>query len=64
MVDEETRGSAIAYRDRWHPDVPILDHLPEGWRVVKGTLTNPCGTCWVARGSRFNGTYQHALMWL
>lgn len=54
----------MRYRDRWLPRVPIYDRLPDGWRVLDGTLTEPDGTCWIAKGSRFGGTYRHALMWL
>lgn len=55
---------AIEYRNRWLPRVPIYDSLPDGWRVLEGTLTQPRGTCWIATGSLFNHTYRHALMWL
>lgn len=55
---------AIERRNRWLPNVPIYDSLPNGWRVVIGAMTQPRGTCWIARGSRFGGTYRHALMWL
>lgn len=54
----------IEYRNRWLPNVPIYDSLPNGWRVVFGAMTQPRGTCWIAKGSRFDGTYKHALMWL
>lgn len=63
-MTDEIRERAIAHRDMYFPDVPILDHLPEGWHVIEGALTQPNGTCWIGKGSRFDGTYQHALMWL
>lgn len=55
---------AIDQRNLWLPNVPIYDELPKGWHIVKGTLTQPRGTCWIGKGSRFGGTYRHALMWL
>ena len=55
---------AIEYRNRWLPNVPIYDSLPNGWRVVFGSMTQPRGTCWIAKGSMFDGTYRHAMMWL
>lgn len=63
-MTDEIRTRALEHRDRWLPGVPILESLPDGWHVVKGAQTQPNGTCWVAKGSRFDGTYQHALMWL
>lgn len=54
----------IDSRNRYLQDVPIYDSLPDGWRILKGAMTQPRGTCWIARGSRFGGTYRHALMWL
>ena len=55
---------AIDHRNRWLPDTPIYDGLPKGWHIISGTLTQPRGTCWIGNGSRFDGTYRHALMWL
>lgn len=55
---------AIDRRNKYFPGVPIYDSLPEGWRILEGAMTQPRGTCWIAKGSMFSGTYQHALMWL
>jgi len=55
---------AIDHRNRWLPNVPIYDRLPDGWRVMEGAMTQPRGTCRIATGSLFSGTYRHALMWL
>ena len=31
-------------------EVRVLKHLPEGWKVLKGTLTQPAGTAWASNG--------------
>ena len=54
----------IGQRNKYLPRVPIYDRLPDGWRILEGAMTQPRGTCWIAKGSRFDGTYRHALMWL
>lgn len=28
--------------------IEILEKMPNGWRVLKGTLTQPFGTVWIA----------------
>lgn len=44
-------------------NIRLLDHLPEGWRVLKGALTAPVGYVWVCnRKSILRGEYEHALM--
>jgi hypothetical protein len=40
----------------------ILDEMPDGWRDLHGA-TQPLGTFWAGHGSRFDGTYEHALVW-
>ena len=40
----------------------VHDGLPEGWRYLDGSQEpKPCGLRWIARGSRFDGTYEKAL---
>lgn len=42
-----------------------IDHIPDGWRKVKGALTAPIGWVWYCNGkSRFSGNkeYEHALV--
>lgn len=60
---------AIDHRNKYLPNVPIYDELPEGWKVIKNTLTQPTGTCWICNGPFFQmrregKQYKHALMWL
>lgn len=54
-------------------EVRVLKHLPEGWKVLKGTLTQPVGTVWAANGEPVfrrgkdgklhkNPKYKHALV--
>ena len=31
-------------------EVRVYKHLPEGWKVLKGTLTQPVGTAWASNG--------------
>lgn len=31
-------------------EVRVYKHLPEGWRILKGTLTQPVGTEWASNG--------------
>lgn len=59
----------ISYRNRYLPNVPIYDKLPEGWSVIRGTTTQPRGTCWINNGPFFKlrregMAYKSALMWL
>lgn len=43
--------------------VKILDHVPEGWRVVKGAINAPNGYYFINNNkSRFGGEYQSALV--
>ena len=41
----------------------ILDEIPEGWRNLHAS-TQPNGTFWAGHGSRFDGTYEHVLVWM
>lgn len=63
-LDSREWRHAIDQRNRYLPNVPIHDKLPDGWRVMEGGTTQPRGTCWIATGSLFSHTYKHALMWL
>jgi hypothetical protein len=59
----------IDNRNRYLPNVPIYDSLPDGWSVIRSTLTQPSGTCWIRNGPFFKlrregKQYKHALMWL
>lgn len=41
----------------------VLDHMPNGWGVIRKTNTQPVGYVWVNnRKSRFGGEYEHALL--
>lgn len=41
----------------------VLDHVPDGWRVLRGTTTEPKGYCFINNNkSRFGGEYKHALV--
>lgn len=63
---------AVAHRNRWLPNVPIYDEVPDGWHVVKGTTTQPRGCVWIANGApfvhdgegwHFNHKLKSALTW-
>ena len=41
----------------------VLDHVPEGWRVIGGAVNHPSGYRFINNNrSRFGGEYQHALV--
>lgn len=41
----------------------VLDHVPDGWRVLRGTTTEPKGYRFINNNkSRFGGEYKHALV--
>lgn len=41
----------------------VLDHVPDGWRVLGGTTNAPKGYRFINNNkSRFGGEYQHALV--
>ena len=41
----------------------VLDHVPEGWKVVGGCTNVPAGYRLINNNkSRFGGEYQHALV--
>ena len=43
--------------------IEVLDHVPEGWKVVGGATAHPAGYRWINNNkSRFGGEYQHALV--
>ena len=51
VQQEEVRGMAV------------LDHVPEGWKVVGGCTNAPAGYRFINNNkSRFGGEYQHALV--
>lgn len=69
---EKVVRHCVEYRNRWHPNVPIYDALPEGWHVIHGTLTQPTGCVWICNGPFFlrdggkvrrNAEYRAVLMW-
>ena len=31
-------------------DVEILTEMPEGWKIIQGTLTQPLGCVWISNG--------------
>ena len=31
-------------------NVEVFKTMPEGWKVLKGALTAPCGTAWICNG--------------
>ncbi len=54
-------------------EVRVYKHLPEGWKVLKGTQTQPAGTAWASNGEPLfkrgedgklhkNPRYKHALV--
>ena len=44
-------------------NVQIYDTMPEGWKVLQGALTAPCGTTWINNGgSIINKTMETALL--
>lgn len=41
----------------------VLDHVPEGWRVLTGAIEHPHGYEWICNNkSRFSDEYRHALV--
>ena len=51
VQQEEVRGMAV------------LDHVPDGWRVIGGAVNHPSGYRFINNNkSRFSGEYQHALV--
>ena len=45
------------------PKVVKLESLPEGWRVMKGTFTQPNGWVWACNGKSIaSGKYRKALV--
>lgn len=70
--EEWVARHCVEYRNRWHPNVPIYDELPEGWRVIHGATTQPTGCVWIENGVFFlrsdgklvwNPNYRAVLMW-
>ena len=44
-------------------DMEVLDHVPEGWKVVPRATAGPPGYRWINNNkSRFGGEYKHALV--
>ena len=70
--EEWVATHCVEYRNRWHQNVPIYDSLPEGWRVIHGTTTQPTGCVWIQNGPFFireggrvrkNPSYKSVFMW-
>lgn len=41
----------------------VLDHVPEGWKVIGGATAHPSGYRWINNNkSRFGGEYKQALV--
>lgn len=41
----------------------VLDHVPEGWKVIGGATAHPDGYRWISNNQpRFGGEYKHALV--
>lgn len=41
----------------------VLDHIPEGWRLLPGAMTAPRGYKWIFNGeSLFSGKRERALV--
>ena len=39
----------------------VLDHVPEGWKVIGGATAHPDGYRWISNNQpRFGGEYKHA----
>ena len=46
-----------------HQQTAVLDHVPDGWRVIENANTAPKGFRFVSNNkSRFGGEYRHALV--
>lgn len=44
-------------------EIAILDHVPEGWRVIAGANMAPHGYRFICNNKpRWSGEYQHALV--
>ena len=44
-------------------EIPVVDKLPKGWKLVYGGTTAPKGYVWCYNGkSRFGGEYEHLLV--
>ena len=43
--------------------IKVLDHVPDGWKVIGGATAHPVGYRWINNNkSRFGGEYKHALV--
>lgn len=43
-------------------EVKKFDTIPDGWKILEKTNTQPVGYVWISNGkSRFGGEYEHAL---
>lgn len=43
--------------------IEVLDHIPEGWRVIKNVNMAPRGYQFICNNkSRWSGEYRHALI--
>ena len=52
LLIEDGKTYVEAYRDRWHPGVPIFNELPDGWHFMDSP-TAPNGAKWARNGSYF-----------
>lgn len=44
-------------------NIEVLEEAPEGWKKIKGAMTQPCGYVWYSNGkSRFGGEYKSCLV--
>lgn len=44
-------------------EVREMEYIPEGWGVIEGAMTAPCGYVWINnRKSLFGGEYEHAIV--
>lgn len=48
-------GKTLTYHDGLGKDVRVYKSLPKGYRVLDGTMTQPRGTVWIAKGRPFGG---------
>lgn len=60
-------GGSVNENDKYglldRPDIEKLDRLPEGWKVAKGTFTQPNGWVWAVNGKTMkSGEYRKALV--
>ena len=52
----------MKYRMKSGKLVDVYTEMPDGWRELKGSLTQPNWAVWIGKGSLFAGDYQQALL--